>query len=134
MKLLLETHTLLWHADGDAKMSAAATALLGDPANELYLSMASIWEVAIKVGLKKLTLSAPYVTFMTKAINGYGLIVLPITLDDCVHYEALAFPDPQHRDPFDRMLVAQARDEALTLVSADRGLAPYEVPLLDARA
>lgn len=70
MKLLLDTHTLLWHADGDAKISAKATALLCDTENELYLSTASIWEVAIKVGLNKLTLSAPYVTFMTKAING----------------------------------------------------------------
>jgi len=130
MKLLLETHTLLWHADGDAKMSAAATALLGDPANELYLSMASIWEVAIKVGLKKLTLSAPYVTFMTKAINGYGLIVLPITPDDCVHYEALAFPDPQHRDPFDRMIITHAQRNGLSVVGVDVAFDSYAVPRL----
>jgi len=130
VKLLLETHTLLWHADGDAKMSAAATALLGDPANELYLSMASIWEVAIKVGLKKLTLSAPYVTFMTKAINGYGLIVLPITLDDCVHYEALAFPDPQHRDPFDRIIITHAQRNGLSVVGVDVAFDSYAVPRL----
>ena len=59
MKLLLDSHSLLWHANGDPQMSATATSLLVDPTNDLYLSMASIWEIAIKVGLKKLTLSAP---------------------------------------------------------------------------
>lgn len=63
MKLLLDTHAFLWHADGSPQMSAAATALLVDPANELFLSMASVWEIAIKLGMKKLTISAPYVTF-----------------------------------------------------------------------
>lgn len=64
-------------------MSKTATALIVDPANELLLSMASVWEIAIKVGMKKLTLSVPYVTFMTRAINGYGIHVLPVTIDDC---------------------------------------------------
>ena len=57
MKLLLDTHTFLWHADGDPRMSATATTLLVDPSNDLFLSMASVWEIAIKVGLKKLVLS-----------------------------------------------------------------------------
>ena len=93
MKRLLDTHALLWHASGNPQMSATATALLVDPTNELFLSMASVWEIAIKVGLKKLTLSAPLVTFMTRAITGYGLTVLPMTFDDCVAYEQLPFPD-----------------------------------------
>jgi PIN domain nuclease of toxin-antitoxin system len=59
VKLLLDTHTFMWHADGDPRLSATVTALLVDPANELFLSMATVWEMAIKVGLKKLTLSAP---------------------------------------------------------------------------
>ena len=59
MKLLLDTHTFLWHADGDPQMSSTATALLIDPANELFLSMATVWEIAIKMGLRKLSLSAP---------------------------------------------------------------------------
>jgi PIN domain nuclease of toxin-antitoxin system len=93
VKLLLDTHSVLWHADGDPQMSATATSLLVDPTNELFLSMASVWEIAIKVGLKKLTLSAPFVTFMTRAITGYGVMVLAVTFDDCVAYEQLAFPD-----------------------------------------
>jgi PIN domain nuclease of toxin-antitoxin system len=70
VKLLLDTHTLLWHADGSPQMSATATALVMDPANDLFLSLASVWEIALKVGIKKLTLSAAYATFMTRAITG----------------------------------------------------------------
>jgi hypothetical protein len=77
MKLLLDTHTFLWHSDGSSKMSATATALLVDPANELFLCMATVWEIAIKVGLKKLTLSSPFAPFMTKAIAGYGVVRCP---------------------------------------------------------
>src|SRR5271154_621241 len=73
MKLLLDTHTFLWHSDGNPRMSTTATTLLVDPTNELFLSMASVWEIAIKVGLKKLNLSQPYAQFMSTAITGYGL-------------------------------------------------------------
>ncbi len=83
MNLLLDTYTFLWHADDDARMSVTATALLLDPANQLFLSTASVWENAIKVGLKKLVLSSPYVSFMARAITEYGLIMLDMTLDDC---------------------------------------------------
>lgn len=65
--------------------------------------MVSVWEIAIKSGLGKVGLSVPFATFLDTAINGYGLIVLSITTDDCVRYEALPFHDRQHRDPFDRI-------------------------------
>lgn len=94
MKLLLDTHTFLWHSDGSPQMSAKATVLLVDPGNELFLSMATAWEIAIKAGLKKLTLSDSYDAFMSRAIAGYGLTVLPITLDDCGEDEKLPFPLP----------------------------------------
>ena len=127
MKLLLDTHSFLWHADGNPQMSAPATALLIDPANELFLSMASLWEIAIKVGMKKLTLSAPYVTFMTRAIMGYGVSVLPVTFDDCTAYEQLPFPDKQHRDPFDRMIIIHAFRHGLTIVGHDACFDAYKV-------
>ena len=130
MKLLLDTHTFLWHADGDPQMSATATALLIDPANELFLSMATVWEIAIKVGLKKLVLSSPYVSFMTRAITGYGLTVLPITFDDCAEYERLPFPDRQHRDPFDRMIIAHALRNGFSVVGADVAFDAYGVTRL----
>ena len=109
MNLLLDTHTLLWHADGSPRVSTTATALLTDPANTLFLSVASVWEVAIKVNIGKLVLSAPYPQYMATAVRGYGLTLLPITPDDCDLYSTLPFPHAQHRDPFDRVLIAQSR-------------------------
>lgn len=109
---------------------AAATALLVEPTNELYLSMASVWEIAIKVGLKKLTLSSSYGDFMTKAITGYGMTTLPITLEDCVDYESLPFPLPKHRDPFDRLIIAHARRNGMSIVGADANFDAYGVSRL----
>lgn len=130
MKLLLDTHAFLWHAEGNPKMSATSTALLMDPANELLLSMASVWEVAIKVGLKKLDLSVAYVPFMTRAIGGYGITVLPITLDDCAKYEQLPFLNPNHRDPFDRMIITHAKRNGLSIVGIDGDFDAYGVTRL----
>ena len=130
MKLLLDTHTLLWHADGSSQMSATATALLVDPGNELFLSMATVWEIAIKVGLKKLTLSSPYVHYMSQAIMGYGLTVLPMSLEDCGEYEALPFPLPKHRDPFDRLIITQAKRNGMSIVGADKEFDAYGITRL----
>jgi PIN domain nuclease of toxin-antitoxin system len=130
MRLLLDTHTFLWHSDGNPQMSATATALLVDPANELFLSMATVWEIAIKVGLRKLTLSSSYVPFMTKAITGYVLTVLPITFEDCAEYETLPFPLPKHRDPFDRLIITHAKRNGLSIVGKDVNFDPYGVTRL----
>lgn len=70
MNLLLDTHTFLWHADGSPRMSGTATALLTDPANTLFLSVASVWEMAIKVNVGKLILSAPYPRYVADAVRG----------------------------------------------------------------
>ena len=125
MNLLVDTHTLLWHAWGDPQMSNTAIMLLTDPANALYLSMASVWELAIKVGLRKLTLAGSYTAFLTDSIQGLGLSVLPITTDDCVAYEQLPFPDPHHRDPFDRMIVVHAQRHGLSVVGIDDAFDAY---------
>jgi PIN domain nuclease of toxin-antitoxin system len=127
VKLLLDTHTFLWHAAGDPQMSSTATALLVDPANELFLSMATVWEIAIKTGIGKLTLSGSYASFMAQAIAGYGLSVLPITVDDCVQYEALPFPLKEHRDPFDRIIIIQALRLDLRIVGIDKLFDAYGV-------
>ena len=126
MNLLLDSHTLLGLMQSHPNLSPTAAALMADPANRLLLSMASIWEIGIKSGLGKMGLSVPYATFLDRAIKGYGLIVLPITMDDCIGYESLSFPDPRHRDPFDRMLVAQARRAGLVLVTADGRIRAHE--------
>jgi PIN domain nuclease of toxin-antitoxin system len=116
--------------EGNPSLSATASALIADPANQLFLSMASVWEIGIKSGLKKMGLSVPYATFLSTAVNGYGLTVLPITADDCIDYEALPFPDKQHRDPFDRMIAVHALRNGLSLVSVDAAFDPYGVTRL----
>lgn len=130
MRLLIDTHVLIWHSNNSPQVSATAAALLNDPSNDLYLSMASAWEIAIKVGLKKLTLNVPYVPFINRATAVYGMQFLPISLDDCSAYEQLAFPLPNHRDPFDRMIVIHARNHGLSLVSADSAFDAYGVTRL----
>ncbi len=127
MNLLLDAHTFLWHADGDPRISSTATTLLVDPANALFLSMATVWEIAIKVGLKKLTLSRAFDSFLTTAIAGYGLTMLPISLEDCADYEKLSFPSPNHRDPFDRMVIVQALRNGLSIVGLDQQFDAYGV-------
>lgn len=125
MKLLLDTHTFIWYADGNPNLSPAAGSLLIDPANDLFLSIASAWEIAIKVGLKKLSLSQPFLPFISDAIQSYGIVLLPITLEDCEEYRQLPFPNPNHRDPFDRMIIAQAIRNGFSIVGSDSGFDPY---------
>jgi PIN domain nuclease of toxin-antitoxin system len=127
MKLLLDTHTFLWLVEGSPNLSAAAQAALTDPANELYLSVASVWELAIKTGNKKLVLTEPLDQFVGKWTVTYQLALLPI---DTSHALAVAGLPDHHRDPFDRILIAQAQVEGMTLVSADAKFTPYSVPIL----
>lgn len=130
MKLLLDTHTFLWYAAGNPQLSATAAALVGDPTNDLYLSVVSAWEVAIKVGVGKLTLSAPYAILMAQALTGYGITVLAIELADCEKYETLPFPRADHRDPFDRMILVQALRRGMSIVGLDEKFDAYGVPRL----
>lgn len=130
MNLLLDTHTLLWLADGDPQLSATAEALILDPANTVYLSIASKWEIAIKSGLKKLNLTGGYTAYVADAVAGYNLTELPIEFLDCVAYESLPFPLARHRDPFDRMLVTQALRLNLSVVGADTSFDAYGVARL----
>jgi len=81
MKLLVDSHALLWAADQPSQLSAAAAAALRDPANDLVVSAATVWELAIKVGLKKLTLTKPYREWMTQALADLDAVLLPITVD-----------------------------------------------------
>ena len=127
MKLLLDTHTFLWLVEGSPNLSPAAQAALADPAHALYLSVASVWELAIKTGSKKLALSEPLEMFVAKWTAAYQLALLPIDTPHALMVVGL--PD-HHRDPFDRMLIAQALVSGMTLVSADTKLSPYPVPTL----
>jgi len=127
MKLLVDTHALIWYVDQDHLLSPAAHAAITDPSNDLLLSSGSIWEIAIKVGLKKLTLSKSYRAWIEKAIADLGLSILPITVE---HADAQAVLPNYHKDPFDRLLVAQAQGEGVPLVSFDAIVDPYGITRL----
>lgn len=124
MRLLLDTHALLWFVWNHANLSANARSLMTDPKNTLLLSAATIWEIAIKVAIGKLTLADPYDVFMNQAIATTGLTILPIEVRYAAALTALPF---HHRDPFDRMLVAQALVEKVPLLSADAVFDAYGV-------
>ena len=119
MKALLDTHILLWAAEDCAQLPAAARALVGDPLNELWFSAASIWEVQIKTAIGRPDFQVDALQLRRRLLTG-GAHELPITgghAADVVHLP------PLHKDPFDRMLIAQARGEGLTLVTHDEAVA-----------
>jgi PIN domain nuclease of toxin-antitoxin system len=116
MDLLIDTHTFLWFVWNDPKLSTAARALIVDPNNRKLISVASHWEVAIKVSIGKLDLGEAYRSFMHREITRNHFEILPVSLDHSAAVSVLPF---HHRDPFDRMLVAQTNVENIPIVSAD---------------
>jgi PIN domain nuclease of toxin-antitoxin system len=125
MKLLLDTQILLWAAGQPARLSPAARKLLSDSQNDLLFSAASIWEIAIKNALGREDFRVePRVLRRGLIDNGYT--ELPITSQHAVSIDALP---PLHKDPFDRLLLAQALTEGVTLVTADTQLAQYRGPV-----
>jgi PIN domain nuclease of toxin-antitoxin system len=121
-KLLLDTHVFLWWRMNDARLPQAARAAI-EYADAVFVSAASVWEVAIKKARGRLDLPGP----MSEGVADSGFEALPITF---LHAETAASLPPHHGDPFDRMLVAQAQVEDLVLVTADARLRSYEVTLL----
>ncbi len=116
MRLLLDTHIFLWFVYGDAQLSARARALIEDRFNTCFLSLASIWETAIKVGTGKRALTQPVDVFFAEQTQRNGIALLPIELAHAARVAALPF---HHRDPFDRLLAAQSLAENMPLLSAD---------------
>ena len=127
MRLLLDTHVLLWFLAGNARLSTAALAALSDPANRLWLSPISLMEIAIKVRLNKLRLTAPFGVLFPAELTANRIALLPI---EASHAAALTTLPYHHRDPFDRLLAATAIVEGLTLVSADAVFDLYGVSRL----
>ncbi|HEY1048273.1 MAG TPA: type II toxin-antitoxin system VapC family toxin [Prosthecobacter sp.] len=127
MRLLIDTHALLWFCEGNPALSARAQAAMEDVANERFVSHATAWEVAIKMGLKKLALQMEYDELFYQVLEDNRFQVLPPSLE---HYRALIQLPQHHGDPFDRLLIAQAQVEGLTLVSRDAHFPAYGVPLL----
>ena len=123
MKLLLDTHAALWFLADDKRMSENATRHLTDDSNRILLSAAVVWEIAVKRSLGKLVVTEEYQSLLL----GAGVQALPITLDHAAAVERLP---AHHRDPFDRMLVAQALGEGAAIVSRDDVLRRYGVTLI----
>jgi PIN domain nuclease of toxin-antitoxin system len=124
MRILLDTHTLLWIASSNSTLSQTANNLIVDPANVVYVSIVSLWEIAIKVSIGKLNLGKTFEKFVEENIENSNLTVLGVTLQ---HTKEVANLPLHHRDPFDRMLIAQAITEGLTVVSRDNSFDLYNV-------
>ena len=127
MRLLLDTHAFLWFFTDDPKLSAAALTLIAEPTNEIFVSPASYWEVAIKVSIGKYPLHVPFEQFFTEGIEGNSLTILPMEIRHAHELAALPF---HHRDPFDRMIIAQAIVERIPVVSVDPAFDSYNVTRL----
>ena len=126
MKYLLDTHVLLWWRTEDSRLSSEMRSAIGNDESEIYWSAATAWEVGIKVGLGKLRLGLDLDAFF-RSTAGLGFQWLPITAAHCAAVSSLPL---HHRDPFDRMLVAQAQVEALTLMTGDPLLHEYNITCL----
>lgn len=124
MRFLLDTSILLWSVAEDHKLNARARTLLSATSSQLYLSSATAWEIAIKFAMGTLKLPFDPADFIPAVIRRMGLLCLDITPAHAI--EASRLPQ-HHRDPFDRMLVAQARAEGLTLLTADAMIQKYDV-------
>ena len=127
MNLLLDTHTFIWFIMGSSNLSAHARALIEDVANEKFLSVASLWEIAIKLSVGKLTLSAPFDVLIPRQLSLNGFELLNIEIDHAALVATLPF---HHRDPFDRLLIAQASVEKMSVVSIDAVFDAYSVTRL----
>lgn len=129
MRLLLDTNAFIWWADSPEKLSDSASALFADSSNTLVISIASLWEMQIKIGLGKLRLALPLQTLIEMQSDANAIEILPIQLR---HLWALENLPLHHRDPFDRLIIAQAQAEQVPIVTADAQFARYDVSVIAA--
>ena len=126
MRALLDTHAFLWFLAGDERLSRKARETMSEENAELFVSAASVWEMAIKASLGRLRLPLPVADYVAEKVRA-GFQVMPI---DWVHAAAVQKLPFHHRDPFDRLLIAQAQVEKLPLVSGDRAFLKYGIRLI----
>ena len=127
MKLLIDTQCWLWWFSEPDRLTAATIAQISDESNEIWFSVASVWELGIKVGLGKLPLPEPIDRYLASRMKELGARSLEIRADHAIRAGGLPL---HHRDPFDRMLIAQAQGEGMTIITADRLFDLYEVEIL----
>lgn len=124
MTALLDTHTLLWQYWGNSQQSHTAQQILGDPSNTIHVSVASLWEITIKFSQGKLEIQNPITVFFQDAVEGSDFRILPV---ERFHLITLATLPLHHRDPFDRLLIAQSISEKMPIISADAAFDAYPV-------
>lgn len=127
MRMLLDTHSFLWFLVGSSNLSNPARRLIEFPDNEKLFSIASLWEIAIKVSSGKLTLSKPFDQIFPDQLANNGIELLPVTIP---HLERIAIMPFHHRDPFDRLLVAQCQIEGIPILSTDASFDAYSIERL----
>lgn len=124
MNVLLDTHTFLWFVNDDPRLSQPARVLIEAAETQPFLSTASLWEIAIKISLGKMSLQQSYETFIPEQLAVNGISILHITLEHTAVLTTLPF---HHRDPFDRLIAVQSKIEKLTLISADPAFDAYTI-------
>jgi len=130
VNLLLDTQTVLWWRAGNRRLGRRARRAIESDAVSVIVSAASIWEIAIKSSIGRLTLRDPLAVWMPEALEAHGFTPLSVSV---AHAVAVAALPRHHADPFDRLLIAQAQLEQLTIVTADPAFDDYDVLVLDAR-
>ena len=124
MNVLVDTHAVLWWLAGDKQLSRSAKRILENPANRRCVSMASLWEIAIKISTGRLPTQDLTLRTIAEELGKQEFVILPIRLSDLVRLEQLP---PVHRDPFDRLLITQALEEGVPILTADAMIAQYPV-------
>lgn len=127
MRLLLDSHAVLWAVYEPERLPSHLNEIIADAANDLFISLATIWELANKAAVGRLPLVGTSVPGMVTRFEALGSVILPITQSDVIAASTLP---PHHLDPFDRMLIAQAQANSLILVTTDSDIPKYDVPVL----
>lgn len=127
MKVLMDAHSFLWFVNGSSQLSSRARAIIEDPANDKLLSMANIWEMAIKINLGKLSIAQPFEQFIPHQLLINGFEMFEIKFDHIAKFVQLPF---HHRDPFDRLLIAQSLADQIPIISIDSVFDLYSVQRL----
>lgn len=126
MRLLIDTHILIWFLEGNNSLLNSHQQIIANSSNEILLSIASLWEIAIKISIGKLTLSRP-LKDVIKQIDSENIEILPISPEHTLQVSTMPF---HHRDPFDRIIIAQCQVENLPIISNDKNFSDYSIKLL----
>ncbi len=124
MEYILDTHILLWIVDDNPKLSKNVKSIYLNPSNDMYISLASIWELVIKISLQKLIIDDSITNFITTHIKGNNITILDITLKHIIGLENLPY---YHRDPFDRLIISQSILEKIPIIGNDKSFDKYPI-------